>query len=295
MRDEPQLLSFLDRFSDSSLNQFMLPVDAIQEKLSNFGLTKNESRVFIFLSKYGSKPAIEITRLLKIPRTETYRVINTLQGIGIVSSTIDHPVKFSAIPIGKALDVLIRTEMENIHVLQNQKNDIIEIWNSLPSFTKEDNTTSEEKIQILRGQNSIVSKVNEMIQGVQKRLFLLGSEKNFMRLYHSDSLEILQNTSAEIKILTLCSKNSVHIFENMKNVGIREMSKEIQKDLCIMIRDEKDIILFTRNDNSSSQDMIAIKTDSTALIYSMIMLFENIWSTSKNFGSITKTSYDRLD
>lgn len=282
MRDDPQLLSFLDRSSDSSLNQFMLPADAIKEKLSNFGLSKNESTVFIFLSKYGSKPAIEITRLLKIPRTQTYRVINTLQGRGIVSSTIDHPVKFSALSIEKAVDILIRTKMEHVRLLQNQKNDVIEIWNSLPSFTKEDKFTNEEKIQILRGQNSIISKVNEMIQGVQKSLLLLGSEKRFMSFYHSDSLEMLQNTSAEIKVLTLCSKNSTHIFEKLNGVKMRELSKEIQKDLCIMIRDEKEVIFFTRDDNISAQDIVAIKTDSAALIYSMTMLFEQIWSTSKN-------------
>jgi sugar-specific transcriptional regulator TrmB len=282
MKDESQLLSFLDRSSDSSLNQFMLPADAIQEKLSKFGLTQNESKIFIFLGKYGSKPAIEITRLLKIPRTETYRVINTLQRRGIVSSTIDHPVKFSALPIDKALEILIRTEMENVRVLQNQKNDIINIWDSLPSFTKEDNN-KEEKIQILKGQNSIVSKINEMIQGAQKSLSLLGSEKNFMRLYHFGSLEMLQDTSSEIKILTSCSENSAHIFEKIKNVNIRKMPKEIQENFCTIIKDGKEIILFTRDNNQSSHHMIAIKTDSVALSYPMTLLFEQTWSISKNF------------
>jgi sugar-specific transcriptional regulator TrmB len=281
MKDEPQLLSFLDRFSDSSLNQFMLPADAIQEKLSNFGLTQNESKIFIFLGKYGAKSAIEITKMLKISRTETYRVINTLQNRGTVSSSIDHPVKFSALPINKALDILIRTEMENVRVLQNQKNDIVDIWNSLPSFAKQDNNV-EEKMQILKGQNSIVSKVNNMIHGAQKSLLLLCSEKNFMRLYHSDLVEMLQNTLAQIKILTSCSENSVHIFEKMKGACIRKMPNEIQENFCMLIRDEKEVILFTRNDHRPSQEMMAIKTDSVALSYPMVLLFEQIWSTSKN-------------
>lgn len=282
MKDEPQLLTFLDRSSDSSLNQFMLPADAIQEKLSKFGFTQNESKIFIFLGKYGSKPAIEITRLLKMSRTETYRVINTLQRRGIVSSTIDHPVKFSALPIDKALEILILTEMENVRVLQNQKNDIIDIWDSLPSFVKTD-SNKEEKIQILKGQNSIVSKINEMIQGAQKSLSLLGSEKNFMKLYHFDSLEMLQNTSAGIKILASCSENSIHIFENIKSANIRKMSKEIEENFCMIIKDGKEIILFTRNDNQSLHHMMAIKTDSVALSYPMTLLFEQIWSISKNF------------
>lgn len=287
MNDEPQLLSFLDHTLDSSLNQFMLPVDTIQEKLSNFGLTQNESRIFMFLNKYGSKPAIEITRLLRMPRTETYRTINTLQNRGIISSTIDHPVKFSALPISKALDLLIRTEIENIRILQNQKNEIMKMWNLLPSFAKEYDIV-EEKIQILKGQNSIVSKIDEMICGTQRSLLLLGSEKNFIRLYHSDSLEILQDDLSEIKILTSCSENFIHIFKNMKNAEIRKMSKEIQKNLCVIIRDEKEIIMLIGNDHQPLQDMTAIKTDSTALTYSMIVLFKQIWSSSRNFDLVKK-------
>lgn len=287
MNDEPLLLSFLDHASDSSLNQFMVPVDIIQEKLLNFGISQNESKIFVFLSKHGSKSAIEITRLLRISRTETYRIINTLQNRGMISSTIDHPVKFSALPIGKALDLLIRTEMENIRMLHDQKNEIIKIWNLLPSFAKEYDT-EEEKIQILKGQNSIVSKIDEMIHGAQKSLLLLGSEKNFMRLHHSDSLEILQDGLSEIKILTSGSENFIHIFENMKNAEIRKIPKEIQKNLCLIIKDEKEIIMLMGDDHQLAQDMIAIKTDSNALTYSMTILYKRIWAPSRNFDLVKK-------
>ena len=281
MKHEPQLLSFLDRFSDSSLKQFMPPADAIQEKLSDFGLSQLESRIFIFLGKYGAKPAIEITKMLKIPRTETYRVINTLQSKGLVSSSIDHPVKFSALPISKALDILIKTEMENVRALENQKNDIVDIWNSLPSFSREDDN-KEEKMQILKGQNCIVSKIKDMIYGAHDNLSLLCSEKNFMKLYHSDLLEMLEKTSVEIKILTACSENSEYIFKNIKSVYMRKMPDGTQENFCMLIRDDQEIILFTRNDLKSSQEMIAIKTDSAAVCYPMMMLFEQIWSNSKN-------------
>ncbi len=282
MNYEPLLLPFLDRTSDSSLNRFMLSVDTIQEKLSNFGINQNESKIFIFLGKYGLKSAMEITRSLRMSRTETYRNINTLQNKGMISSTIDHPVKFSALPIDKALDLLIKTEMENIRMLHDQKNEIIKMWNLLPSFTKEYGT-AEEKIQILKGQNSIVGKIDEMIRGAQKSLLLLGSEKNFMRLYHSDSLEILQEGLSEIKILTSCSENFIHIFENMKNAEIRKMPKEIQKNLCLIIKDEKEIIMLMGDDHLPAQDVTAIKTDSITLTYSMTTLYKQVWSSSINF------------
>jgi sugar-specific transcriptional regulator TrmB len=287
MNDEVQLLSFLDQTIDSSLTQFMLPAEIIQEKLSNFGLSHKESKIFMFLSKYGSKSAIEITRLLRISRTETYRIINTLQNMGIVSSTIDHPVKFSTLPITKALDLLIRTEIENVRMLQNQRNEIMNMWNFVPSFTKECDT-EEEKIQILKGQNSIVSKICEMIHGTQKSLSLIGSEKNLMRLYHSGSLEIVQDDVPEIRILASCSENFLHIFEDMKNAEIRKMPNNIQKNFCMIIRDEKEIIMLIGDEHKPPQDMIAIKTDSTTMTYSMTVLFKLMWLSSSSFDPVKR-------
>jgi len=53
--------------------------NSIQSILKKFGLTENELRVCRHLIKNGPQHANEIGKELKIYRTETYRLLNSLQ------------------------------------------------------------------------------------------------------------------------------------------------------------------------------------------------------------------------
>jgi len=62
---------------------------ALQERLQDFGVTKNESKIYLFLSKHGTKKAIEISREEKIPRTEIYHLLINLESKGIITPSFD--------------------------------------------------------------------------------------------------------------------------------------------------------------------------------------------------------------
>jgi len=50
------------------------PYDSLLSSLLEFGLTQNQARVYLFLSKNTTKSAPEISISLKIPRTETFHL-----------------------------------------------------------------------------------------------------------------------------------------------------------------------------------------------------------------------------
>jgi len=99
------------------------PVDVeqyeeIRNELLKFGLTSNQVKVFFYLGKFGSKTAIEISRSLRMPRTETYHLLSSLQSKGIVSSSFNHPTKFSSVPLDKAIVALINAESARLNSLK---------------------------------------------------------------------------------------------------------------------------------------------------------------------------------
>ena len=98
---------------------------ALQGKLRDFGLTKNESKIFVFLSKNGPKKAIEISSEEKIPRTETYHLLSTLQQKGIIFSIFGKPTKFNAVGIEESLSILVNNEKNRITELDLGKESII--------------------------------------------------------------------------------------------------------------------------------------------------------------------------
>ena len=119
--------------SDSNQEQLVL---ALQEKLRDFGLTKNESKIYVFLSKSGPKKAIEISTEERIPRTETYHLLSNLETKGIVEPSVEKPTRFSAVEIEKAIESIIRNQETKIGELKILKNDMVELWNSFQKIRK---------------------------------------------------------------------------------------------------------------------------------------------------------------
>ncbi len=123
-----QFMEIEEPIASNKSNQEHL-VLALQEKLRDFGLTKNESKIYVFLSKMGPKKAIEISRDERIPRTETYHLLSTLETKGIVKASIQRPTHFSAVTIEKAIESIIHNQQRRIEELKILKQDMIDLWN----------------------------------------------------------------------------------------------------------------------------------------------------------------------
>jgi hypothetical protein len=73
----------------------------------------------------------------------------------------------------------------------------------------------------------------------------------------------------------------MYIFENIDKKQIRCMSSSLKDEICFIMKDEKEMMFFTKKDDQSLKNVSAMWTNSTALIYSMKLLFNFIWSSSK--------------
>jgi sugar-specific transcriptional regulator TrmB len=281
MKDEEKQVSIFDSETDSNTYEQRLSFDRLKNELSKFGLTSNQSKVYIFLGKYGSKTAPEICRALKLPRTETYHLLTTLQNKGIVSATFQHPIKFSATPLNKAIWSLVNAEKERVNTLEKQESGIVELWNSIPEF----NTIPEqreEKFQMLQGSNQIHSKIKEMVENTKNEFVVLGSEKDFLKFYHSNFFESLDNSKIDLKLLTSSSEKVMYIFDDINRNKVKKMPDSIREDLCFITKDDEELIFFIKNASKDTQQMTAVWTDSASMIYSMKTLFTSIWSKSKS-------------
>ena len=192
MREGEQQTIF-DSSIGSSLHNYRISADELKVELSKFNLTENQSKVYIFLGKYGSQTAPEVCKALKIARTETYQLLAALQKKGIVLATFGHPIKFSALKLSMAVKTLVNAEKERIKSLEKKEETLIKLWDSIPEFLKEKTDESKNRFQMLEGPNSIYAKLNEMVSKAEDKIIVLGSEKDYLRLYHSDFLDNFTN------------------------------------------------------------------------------------------------------
>jgi len=247
----------------------------IQDTLEKFGLTANQSKVYLFLGKNGTKTATEVFQALKLPRTETYQILSSLQSKGIVSAIIGHPVKFTAIEISEAISSIIDSEKQKIKKLEKQKAELIELWQTVPIRNNE--KVIEEKFQILQGENRINSKINEMISDVHSEVCVIGNEKDFANFYHTDILENISKID-NLKILTASTQKTKYMYDDIKKESVRKVPESVKDNLCFIIKNNE--VLFYMN-NKSQKETTAMWTNSNSMSYSKKLLFDELWGKSK--------------
>ena len=258
-----------------SLDNIEKSLGEIQNTLEKFGLTANQSKVYLFLGKNGTKTATEVFQALKLPRTETYQILSSLQSKGIVSAIIGHPVKFTAIEISEAISSIIDSEKQKIKKLEKQKAELIELWQTVPIGN--DEKVEEEKFQILQGENRTNSKIIEMINDTGSEVRVIGNEKDFANFYHTDILENIAKID-NCKILTASTQKTKYMYEEIKKINIRKIPVTVKDNLCFIIKNNE--VLFYMN-NKSQKEVTAMWTNSNSMSYSKKLLFDELWNKSK--------------
>ncbi|MFB5628892.1 MAG: TrmB family transcriptional regulator, partial [Nitrosarchaeum sp.] len=142
---------------DESIFETDNPINELNKLFIKYGLTQNQSKIYIYLSKVGIKTASEISKSLKIPRTETYHLLSTLQQKGIIFSVFGKPTKFNAVGIDESIIILVNNEKNRIQELETGKSDILKLWKAIPKYVGDKEKSNENKFQTLQGRNSILA------------------------------------------------------------------------------------------------------------------------------------------
>lgn len=275
--------SVIDTLEPRSYDYEML-IEKLKVELSKFGLTSNQSKVFLFLEKSGPSTATQVSKSLKIPRTETYHLLTNLQNRGIVLASFQHPIKFAALSLDKAIGVLINAEKERVKQLENQEKGLVELWSAIPGYDIKQENVKDGKFQILQGANQMNSKIGDMISNTKKSIKILASEKDFMKFYHSGFLDKLQGSQIDSHLISSSSKNTPYIFKGKLKDKTKKMPLKIKEELCFIVKDNDEVLLFMTSPNKPSQDILAMWTDSISMVYTLKLLFSYIWSNSRYFA-----------
>ncbi len=257
------------------------PYDSLLTSLLEFGLTQNQAKVYLFLSKNTSKSAPDISKSLKIARTETYHLLNGLQSKGITIAAFGKPTKFQAVPFDKSINILVNNERSRIDELEKQTLYMISQWNLIPDTETAEALIKENRFQIVQGKVSIVGKLNQLINSAKKDVLLLGSEKDFVKFYHTDFIDSVKDAKINLKILMSSNNNAPYIVDELPAKCIKKFEDSLGENLWFLIKDCEEIFFFIKN--SENEEMLAVWTDSKTMLNSMKLLFNMIWKKAEMF------------
>jgi len=102
-----RVLSTLRGFGTKPANYQVLYQNLINTFADSGLLTINQAKVYLFLESHRKgSTAPQISKSLKLGRTEVYHILTILQNIGIVKATFEHPIQFEAVSLEKAVRIL---------------------------------------------------------------------------------------------------------------------------------------------------------------------------------------------
>ena len=262
---------------DQSFNK---QLTTIEETLTRFGLLKNEIRVYMYLARAGEKKAGEIAESISLHRTETYRILRDLEKKGIVFSIFEKPLKFTAVPMDKAIDLLVDAQKIKIKLLEQEKTSLVELWQSMPQPKVE--TAKKELFQMLEGEQQVLMKANELLEKTEKKFQIFASADYLSELYYNDFSDNLKSQAdkVEVTLVTDSSLKSAYFIGQMQWLSESRKIEDEQNLPCFMISDNKEVLIaFHEKDNETADDMkkkyrtAAIWTNYSALVNTLQMLF----------------------
>jgi len=255
-------------------------LEIIENVLARYGLSQNETKVYVYLARTGEKKAAEIAEAISLHRTEAYKTLRDLEKRGIVLSTFEKPLKFTAVLLEEAIGRLMETEKTKLKLLEKENAELIRLWSSMPK--PRDENSKKEVFQILEGESQIILKANDLLGKTRTELQVFAPEEYLAQLYRSDFMDNLEQRSYDVSI-NLLTENSLKSRFFCERIGWSNHScciGEVKKLPFFMVSDGEELLIVY---NKKSEDKgrarkkrnktAALWTNCNALVASMLALF----------------------
>jgi sugar-specific transcriptional regulator TrmB len=254
--------------------------------LQQLGLTENETKVYLAFLKHGEKVAAEISRILKMDKSSTYRAVETL----ITKSLLIPNPKIRGTTYSSAnLEVLKKLITNKKIELETQSQTLNMLINQLKSSS---NNETKTFIKVEKGIEAIKQSFADSLECKEKIIREKWSsnhpdlkEKNYVNfIYKTAELRIqkgilmreLSYTHEQTMYPTI-EKTSKLILKE-----IRIMPDEIDKDISFRIYDHT-MYLISLNELN---ELIIITIKDYFFVKLMKNLYDYIWSNSKPISSL---------
>ena len=266
--------------------------EKVLQTLSDLGLTRLDTKVYIYLAKKGPQKGREISKALKVQKQQLYRSLKNLQKKAIVSATLERPARFSAVPFEKVLDLFIRAKLEEAHNIQIEKNKLLSSWQNIQAGEKPDTSA---RFMVIEGRNIIYSRIKQMINEAKDQLSLISTVTGLAR---ADRFGLLDSdfkhpkpSNVQFRLLTHITKENVNLMQAiLKETPKTEMRFEIRNPNLglglfpqMVIRDEEEVMFFINPKVDGAlpeQDNLCLWTNCKSMIHSFLAMYEELWRNS---------------
>jgi sugar-specific transcriptional regulator TrmB len=258
-------------------------ISDIVAELQEYGLTRNEARVLVFLAKIGPSKASEVARAVQINRTETYRTIRNLQRRGLVEATLERPVRLQSVPFDRCLSILIEERRARLRILE-QRGEALR--RQFEVVRVEPVTHEVERFQVVEGRLRIEQRLNGMCSQAQKSVMTVLSPSEMVRADTAGLFDMLNHAvkgGLRVRVITSIVQPNLEIVEKLRqHIEIRHLDLKAKPIPRVSIIDDNEALfeISTADESQRMEEEVALWINSRAFVRNLQAYFDEMWTTA---------------
>ena len=171
--------------------------------LQDFGLSYLQAKTYLVLLDLGEADTKTIARASNVARQEIYRVMPSLQKLGLSEKSISKPIIYKATPLKDALSILLKKEKTEVDNLQNKQNWLLNNFHSdgVKNLVHEDDTQfiiTSELTLFFNSHEKLLSKTQESIDIIVPFIFF---PEKFCEMWSQLKKTMLKKRNLKVRLI----------------------------------------------------------------------------------------------
>jgi sugar-specific transcriptional regulator TrmB len=256
-----------------------------------------EARIYLNLLRLGPVTASSLAKELDVDRTKTYRTIDKLLNMSIVSTTISNPKLCIATKPEEVLKIVLQKKQDEINRVEKIGKEVIKRINKIVPITDGHYVPTFRTVQ---GRANIYSHIEKILEDSTGTIYIVTTTEDILRMYHTAIPEKIKECIGKggtVRILTDADdKKFLPLIDRLKPTETR-LGKLPSKGR-IIVEEGKQMVMsdvmnasdFVNTENSRStvdsfslgaDTDFALWTNSSEMVNNIFSLCKFLWRTSK--------------
>jgi sugar-specific transcriptional regulator TrmB len=260
------------------------------EALVELGLTNSEAKVYLATARLGAATATEIAAVAEKERSNAHHLLQRLEQLGLVATTLDSPMKFKPIEPRDAIDHLFELQTVRFKKLEEMKSSTLTSLAPAAIGTP----PNKETFSVVRGRVRTYLRVIGSVTTCESNVSLLMSSNGLIRLSRFRNFVQLMGEKAEagvkFRVVTEITKSNAeyarimgemaevrHVRNQTTNASVYDMKVG---SVALSINDalEEDIA-----------EHVALWSNGASFVKMLESLFDSAWFLAAPAGPTMKS------
>ena len=257
--------------------------DENTDLLLGLGLTLNQARIYLAILRLEKTTVGQVAKYSKVRREDVYRILPSLEKMGLIERLMGKPAEVRATPISDALSLLVSEEKtKSEERLSEMKGKVQKL--SLKDWKQP--LPGQESIYILIAEKkAILSKTSELIRNSKKEVLLIADKAIIIPILaqFSDECKHAIKKGAQIRLIFEGDNPDVQLKEKVQKLidGASVHIKFHREPLNHFIMSDDKEALITTSKDSGLGESPSLWTNNGNLIGVLRTGFESDWQKAE--------------